>query len=180
MNRRQILSTIPAALAVAGAGSSSSLHAQQQSGNTLGLSRFDHMSVNVADFDTALEWYRDKLGMEIEVSWKVSALDGKQLAYLTLNGTRVLEIVAADPNATGLRRADTFGQHFGRTGYGHLCFATESVDATMAALEARGVIAFVQAETYPLDGTEFVRRVAFINDPEGNVIEFGEPLKQAS
>lgn len=178
MNRRQVLSTIPAALAVAGT-SSSPLNAQQQSANTLELTRFDHMSVNVADFDNAVDWYRTKLGMEVEVSWKVSALDGKQLAYLTLNGARVLEIVAADPNGTGLRRPSTFGQHFGRTGYGHLCFATDSVDDTMTALEARGVTAFVKAETYALDGTDFERRVAFINDPEGNVIEFGEPLKRA-
>lgn len=178
MNRRQILSTIPAALAVASA-TASSVTAQQQSSNTLGLARFDHMSLNVADFDKAVEWYRTTLALEVEVSWKVSALDGKQLAYLTLNGTRVLEIVAADPNGTGLRRATTFGQHFGRTGYGHLCFATDSVDDTMAALEARGVSAFVKAETYPLDGTEFERRVAFINDPEGNVVEFGEPLRKA-
>lgn len=176
MNRRQILSTIPAAFAVAGA--SSSLNAQQPTENTLGLTRFDHMSVNVSDFDEAVEWYRTILGLEVEVSWKVSALAGKQLAYLTLNGTRVLEIVAADPNGTGLRRASTFGQHFGRTGYGHLCFATDSVDDTMAALEARGITAFVQAETYPLDGTELRRRVAFISDPEGNVIEFGEPLQK--
>jgi len=63
-----------------------------------------YMSLNVVDFDKAVEWYHGKLGLEVEVSWKVSALDGKQLAYLTLNGTRVLEIVAADANGTGLRR----------------------------------------------------------------------------
>ena len=178
MNRRKILSTIPAAIAVA--GSTSSVRAQEQPINTLGLSRFDHMSLNVADFDKAVEWYRATLGLELEVSWKVSALDGKQLAYLTLNGVRVLEIVAADPNGTGLRRAATFGQHCGRTGYGHLCFATDNVDDTMAALQARGVTAFVKAETYPLDDTEFERRVAFINDPEGQVVEFGDPLRRAS
>lgn len=48
----------------------------------------------------------------------------------------------------------------------------------MASLAARGVPAFVKAETYPLDGTVFERRVAFVNDPEGNVIEFGEPLRK--
>jgi len=62
-----------------------------------------YMSLNVFDFDKAVEWYHGKLGLEVEVSWKISALDGKQLAYLTLNGTRVLEIVAADANGTGLR-----------------------------------------------------------------------------
>ncbi|MGB5214319.1 MAG: hypothetical protein WBN88_11840 [Anderseniella sp.] len=40
--------------------------------------------------------------------------------------------------------------------------------------------AFVTAETYPLDGTEFERRVAFIHDPEDNVVEFGEPLRKTS
>ncbi len=176
MNRRQFSAALPsAALAVV---ASHSANAQTRSAHPLGIDRFDHMSVNVADFDAAVAWYRDILGLTVDVSWKVGALNGKQLAYLSLNGPRVLEIVAADANGTGLRPATTFGQHFGRTGYGHLCFATDSVDTTMAALAARGVPAFVKAETYPLDGTVFERRVAFINDPEGNVIEFGEPLRR--
>lgn len=178
MDRRQIIASLPAvALAAAATGPST---AQAKTAHPLGMSGFDHMSVNVSDFDAAVAWYRDTLGLKVDVSWKVGALNGKQLAYLSLSGTRVLEIVAADANGTGLRPAATFGQHFGRTGYGHLCFATDSVDTTMAALVARGVPAFVKAETYPLDGTVFDRRVAFINDPEGNVIEFGEPLRKRS
>lgn len=176
MDRRQFSTVLPAA-AIAGVISSSA-NAQTKPAHPLGIDRFDHMSVNVEDFDAALAWYRDVLGLNVDVSWKVGALNGKQLAYLSLSGTRVLEIVAADANGTGLRPASTFGQHFGRTGYGHLCFATDSVDRTMAALAARGVAAFVKAETYPLDGTVFERRVAFINDPEGNVIEFGESLRE--
>jgi len=176
MNRRQFSAVLPAA-ALAGVASAPAI-AQAKPAHPLGIDRFDHMSVNVADFDAAVAWYRDVLGLTVDVSWKVGALNGKQLAYLSLNGARILEIVAADTNGTGLRPANTFGQHFGRTGYGHLCLATDSVDNTMAALEARGVPAFVKAETYPLDGTLFERRVAFINDPEGNVIEFGEPLRK--
>lgn len=176
MDRRQFSAALPA-VAVAGIVSSSA-NAQTKTLQPLGIDRFDHMSVNVADFDAAVGWYRDVLGLTVDVSWKVGALNGKQLAYLSLNGTRVLEIVAADPNGTGLRPASTFSQHFGRTGYGHLCFATASVDKTLQALAARGVATFVQAETYPLDGTVFERRVGFVNDLEGNVIEFGEPLRK--
>lgn len=176
MDRRQIIALLPGAALLAAASSPS--NAQTKRGNTLGIDRFDHVSINVMDFDSAVTWYRDVLGLEVDVLWKVGALDGKQLAYLSLNGTRILEIVAADANGTGLRPAATFGQHFGRTGYGHLCFATENVDITMATLAARGVPAFVKAETYPLDGTTFERRVAFISDPEGNVIEFGETLRK--
>ncbi len=145
--------------------------------NSIGLKGFDHMSINVADFDRAVCWYRDVLGLDLDVSWRVGALAGKQLAYLSLNGCRVVEIVAADKGGDRMRPDQTFGDHFGRTGFGHLCFATENVDATMAELERRGVKAFVKAETYPLDGTEINRRVGFVQDPEGNVIEFGEPLR---
>jgi len=176
MNRRNFLSTLSAATVTAGIAKTA--HAAGTFDlNTLGLTRFDHMSLNVEDFDKSVTWYTDILGLELEVSWKVGALDGKQLAYLSLNGTRVLELVAADANGTGLKTAKTFQQHFGRTGFGHLCFATDNADRTMQALESRGIQAFVEAQTYPLDGTVYERRVAFINDPEGNVIEFGEPLR---
>ncbi len=137
---------------------------------------FDHMSINVADFDRAMTWYQDKLGFEVDVSWRVEALNGKQLAYLSLGDT-VIEIVAADQGGRGLPAAASFQDHFARTGYGHLCFSVEDVDATFARLEKKGVPVFVTAETYALDGTPYERRVGFIQDPEGNVIEFAEPLR---
>ncbi|MEM9369352.1 MAG: VOC family protein [Planctomycetota bacterium] len=154
--------------------------ADPQAANPIGLTGYDHMSINAGDFDALLAWYVDVLGLELETAWTVPALDGKRLAYLTLNGVRVVEIVAADPNGAGLRPDATFAQHFGRTGFGHLCFATDSVDATLKRLEARGAKAFVAADTYPLDGTEYERRVGFVQDPEGNVVEFGEPLGRAA
>lgn len=179
MNRRQIIAATPAVIAV-GLVTAEEASAGPAPTNGIGLTGYDHMSINVVDFDAALEWYSNVLGLELETAWMVPALDGKQLAYFRLNGVRVLEIVAADPNGTGLRPEQSFAQHFSRIGFGHLCFATESVDATMKKLAERGVPAFVSAETYPLDGTAFERRVGFIQDPEGNVIEFGEPLRRAS
>lgn len=98
MNRRQFSAVLPAA-ALAGMASHAAT-AQTKSAHPLNIDRFDHMSVNVGDFDAALAWYRDILGLTVDVSWKVGALNGKQLAYLSLNGTRVLEIVAADANGT--------------------------------------------------------------------------------
>ena len=136
---------------------------------------FDHMSINVADFDGAMTWYQEKLGFEVDVSWRVEALNGKQLAYLSL-GETVIELVAADEDGAGLPAPATFQDHFARTGYGHLCFIVDNVDETLTRLEAKGVPVFVAAETYSLDGTPYERRVGFIQDPEGNVIEFAEPL----
>ncbi len=154
--------------------------ADHQAANPIGLTGYDHMSINARDFDALLTWYVNVLGLDLETAWEVPALDGKRLAYLTLKGARVIEIVAADPNGAGLRPDATFAQHFGRTGFGHLCFATESVDATLERLEARDAKVFVAAETYPLDGTAYERRVGFVQDPEGNVVEFGEPLRRVA
>lgn len=152
--------------------------AQSESRN-LAEARFDHMSINVADFEGAMAWYQNVLGFEVEVSWRVAALDGKRLAYLVKNDARI-ELVAADPGADGLAPATSFPEHFGRTGYGHFCFSVEDVDAALAELEAKGVPTFVKAETYALDGTEYERRVGFVQDPEGNVLEFAEPLRRRS
>ena len=137
---------------------------------------YDHMSVNVTDYDAALEWYRDKLGFEVAVEWRVEALGGKQLAYLDLGETRI-EIVAADDEASRQAPPQDFSEHFNRAGYGHLAFAVDDVDRVLDGLHEKGVPTFVVGETYPLDGTPFERRVGFIMDPEGNVIEFAEPLR---
>ena len=139
--------------------------------------RFDHMSLNVRDFDAAMAWYQDKLGFEVEVAWRVEALNGKRLSYLRLNDT-VLELVEADTDGVGLPEAMSFPEHFARTGYGHLCFRADDIDQLLADLADDGVPTFVRAETYDLDGTPFRRRVGFVKDLEGNVLEFAEPLIQ--
>ena len=144
----------------------------------LAAARFDHVSLNVRDFDAMLAWYHAKLGFRTEVAWRDAALDGKRLAYLRLNDT-CLELVEADAGGAGLPEAMSFPAHFGRTGYGHLCFSVASVDATLDALLAVEVPTFVQAATYDLDGTPFRRRVGFVKDPDGNFLEFGEPLQRA-
>lgn len=176
MNRRTLLKTtaalsatsftaIPVATAASGTG-------------PLARSRFDHMSLNVRDFDAMMAWYQQALGFTVAVAWRVNALNGKRLAYLDLGTTR-LELVEADADGIGLPEAQDFLAHFARTGYGHLCFAVDDVDQVMADLAAAGVPSFVQAETYDLDGTPYRRRVGFMKDPEGNVLEFGEPLFRA-
>ena len=135
------------------------------------LMRPDHISVGVRDLDRMAAWYRDVLDMSVEKVWTVEGLDGVRLAYVTGNGWRI-EMIEGGTGPSLPPPAD-FNAHFQRGGYGHVGFAVEDVDETMAALRARGVEAFVPAESYP-EGAE--RRVAFILDPEGNVIEFSHPL----
>lgn len=171
MDRRHLLSTATAFVAIA-----VSPTAEAAPPAAAGM-RFDHVSLNVRDFEATLAWYQAKLGFSVEVAWRVTALNGKRLAYLRLNDT-VLELVEADIGGIGLPEAMSFRDHFARTGYGHLCFRIEDADAILAGLAAEGVPTFVRAETYNLDGTPFRRRVGFVKDMEGNVLEFGEPLRR--
>lgn len=173
---KTLLATAAFAAHLAGAAAANDATTTDVAPEATTMMAFDHMSINVADFDAAMAWYQEKLGFSVDVSWRVEALNGKQLAYLSL-GETVIELVAADEGGAGLPAAQTFQDHFARTGYGHLCFIVDDVDATLTSLEAKGVPVFVTAETYALDGTPYERRVGFIQDPEGNVIEFAEPLR---
>ncbi|MGF1543190.1 MAG: VOC family protein [Parvularculaceae bacterium] len=177
MIKRFILSAASAAIVIAAAPALAENGAAEGAASRADAMTFDHMSINVADYDVAIEWYTEKLGFTVDVAWRVDALDGKRLAYLS-RGDAVIEIVAADEGGAGLPAAASFPDHFGRTGYGHLCFEVADVDAVLNRLAANGVPTFVSAETYALDGTRYERRVGFIQDPEGNVIEFAEPLRQ--
>jgi lactoylglutathione lyase len=171
-----MMKSLVAAAAVAFVGTDVTAWAGQSNSNAVSEMAFDHMSINVRDFDGAVAWYTEKLGFEVDVAWRVEALNGKRLAYLS-RGDTVIELVAADDGGAGLLPPNSFADHFARTGYGHLCFVVANVDDTLEALEAGGVPTFVAAETYALDGTPYERRVGFIKDPEGNVIEFAEPLQ---
>lgn len=131
----------------------------------------DHVSIGVDDYDASLRWYQDMLGFSVEKQWTVDGLPGVRLAYLIKNGFRV-EVISGGQDAAPARPGD-FQQHFDRKGFGHLCLRVADVDAAMAELARRGVPAFVPAKDYPV-GAE--RRVAFVLDNGGNVIEFAGPL----
>lgn len=178
MNRRSMIALGGAALSGA-SFTTLALPPAAAAPASLSGARFDHMSLNVRAFDAMVAWYRETLGFATEVAWRVAALNGKRLAYLRLNDM-VLELVEADADGIGLPAPKTFQEHFGRTGFGHLCFGVADVDAALLGLEQAGAPSFVRAETYDLDGTPYRRRVGFVQDPEGNVIEFAEPLIRRS
>ena len=130
------------------------------------LMRPDHVGLGVRDLDAMVEWYSTKLDFVVEQAWEVEGVDGVRFAYLVGQGWRV-EMIEL-PSARSLPSPRDFGEMIGRFGYGHMAFAVEDVDQTMAALRARGVEEFISAESYP---TNAKRRIAFIKDLEGNIIE---------
>jgi catechol 2,3-dioxygenase-like lactoylglutathione lyase family enzyme len=132
----------------------------------------DHVEVGVDDMDVMSRWYTRVLGFKVEKSWTVDELPGVRLAYLVHPSGWRMEF-ASGIKGPRTPKADDFGSAFQMRGFQHLCFRVSDVDAVMAEMTRQGVTAFFPATDFPV-GAE--RRVSFIQDPEGNVIEFAGPL----
>ena len=134
----------------------------------------DHLLVGVANFEETVKWYHDILGFDIEVQWKVEGFDNLDLAYLN-NGSFRIEIIGDKNSNQNNKQVEDFGEHLSHQGFAHICFQVEDIDLAMKQLNEKGIKTFVKAETYPLGF--YRRRVAFIKDLNGNVIEFAGPLE---
>ena len=132
----------------------------------------DHVEIGVDDMETMIAWYSRVLGFRVEKRWTVDELPGVELAYLLHPSGWRVELASGISGPRTPRAAD-FGNAFQMRGYQHICFRVSSVDEAMAEMTRLGVPTFFPPTDFPV-GAE--RRIAFVQDPEGNVIEFAGPL----
>ena len=133
----------------------------------------DHIMICVPNYQETIQWYRDKLDATIEREWTVDELPDLKLAYLNIHGFR-LEVVGSTKAQTGMPIVSDFGASLRTTGIGHFCFRVDDVDAALTEMNRRGVDTFVDAADYANVG----RRVGFVKDNNGNIIEFAGSLKE--
>jgi catechol 2,3-dioxygenase-like lactoylglutathione lyase family enzyme len=121
----------------------------------LGLS---HVAIECSDLEKSLAFYRDTLGFE-----PYAALGGA--AKLSIGNNTFVELFPLDGSA-----AD------GRSPIKHFSVAVESIESAAADLTAMGVE--VRGPfTLNADNPELpTRAIAFINGPDGEEIEFVEPV----
>jgi len=133
----------------------------------------DHVMVNVADFEKSVKWYSEKLGFTETVRWTVEGLDQTNLAYLK-RGDFLIELASGPTTeaTASLPPATDFASHFSQRGMTHLCFKVHDIDAVLAEMKENDVPTFSPAIDFP----ELNCRVGFIQDPDGNVIEFKGPM----
>jgi lactoylglutathione lyase len=111
---------------------------------------FLHVCMHASDAETLADWYVANLGFER--SWE-----------FTENGTRNLFVADEDGVEIQIRDADadlTYG-----TGWDHVAVEVDSVDRALEDVDHAGVVR--EAEGGPDSGA----RTAFVEDPEGHVIE---------
>ncbi|WP_302080637.1 VOC family protein [Salinibaculum rarum] len=117
-----------------------------------------HVCLNVSDADTTAQWYIDQLGFE--KSWEFTTEDGE---------TR--NVYVADGNGIELQLSDTEGEDEFEAGtaWDHFAVKVDDVDAAFEDIENHGVV------QEPAPNKPAGARTAFIEDPDGHVVELVEP-----
>lgn len=133
--------------------------------------RAEHIMISTDDYDATIAWYRDMLGFEVVHQWTVPELPDLKLGYIERNGF-VIEVVETPEARSERQRPADLGEALTDRGIGHLAFLVADVDAVAAELKARGAEFLVEPTSFPDSG----RRLIFIFDNGGNILEFLTPL----
>jgi catechol 2,3-dioxygenase-like lactoylglutathione lyase family enzyme len=127
--------------------------------------------LSTADYDGTIAWYRDNLGFQVIHEWTVPEFEGVRLAYMQLNGF-IIEVVSTPDAFQEEKIPGDLVSALSDRGFGHLAFLAADVDAVAAELKSRGVKLVVPPTSFPDAG----RRLIFVQDNNGNYIEFLTPL----
>ncbi|MBJ3785205.1 VOC family protein [Devosia sediminis] len=125
---------------------------------------FEHVGMTVRDMDRAIGFYCGLLGLRLALR-KSSA--GGEMGFFDAGGG-MLEVSAPVPPATERSRDVPRGE----AGMRHLTFAFDDVDGMIETLEAAGV-EIVERPRNAIH-REMIRRVAFVRDPDGILVELIE------
>ena len=116
-----------------------------------------HAAYRVKNLDASLDFYQ-RLGLT--EAFRIHGPDGAlRIVYMQLGGGQFIELF---PNAT---EPVTLSQQ--TIGYAHLCLEVDDIQATVAGVEAKGLVL-----DRPIVAGRDGNFQAWIVDPDGNRIEF--------
>lgn len=130
--------------------------------------RIDHVGLNVADLPAAVRWYREAFGFEVDLEGRVDAIELDFVMLRDADGGR-LELLHRPGSAPGLRAADAAEAALSE-GFGHVAFDVGGLDGVFARVVAMGAREVMAPRPSPEPGI----RMAFVADPEGNLVELLE------
>ena len=125
--------------------------------------KLDHVALQVADMDRALEFYVGALGMKL-ISRQVNEAHREEYVFLELDGGRV-ELIR---HIGGSLPARSLTPPY----CPHLALTTEDMEASLSLIRERGLP--LLAGPFEIAGEE---RWVYTHDPDHNVIEFMQWLR---
>ena len=117
-----------------------------------------HIALKVHDIERSLDFYRDRLGFP-EMMRIDKPEGGLWLVYLRVTDAQFIEIF---PGAENARAPGWNGNAIT-----HVCLTVDDLDAVVDQVTAAGITLLIDKKT-AIDGN----RQAWIEDPDGNRIEF--------
>jgi len=132
----------------------------------------DHVGIAVKDLAAALAFYRDALGLPVDVEEEVAS-QRVRAHFASAGGPRLELLEATAPDSPIARYLDKRGP-----GLHHITLAVDDIDAALAALRARGLRLI---DEQPRAGAEGAR-VAFIHpsSAHGVLVELKQPAVPAA
>lgn len=130
------------------------------------IKRIDHIAIVVEDIDSALGFWRDTLGLELDHIEEV-AEQQSTVAFLPAGGSEV-ELVKPTTDDSGVAR---YLQKRG-PGMHHICFEVEDIQAALAQMKGKGVRLINET---PLIGSGG-KKIAFVHpeSTQGVLVELYE------
>ena len=95
--------------------------------------RVHHVAVVVRDLDQSLSFYRDRLGLTVELVLPIDS-DGVTIAFLAVGESKVELVMPTDPSTGVARFLDARGE-----GFHHVCLEVADIAAELNRLAGEGV-----------------------------------------
>lgn len=130
------------------------------------LKGFEHAGIAASDLDRSIAFYCDLLGLRL-ILRKAAPRGGGELAFLDA-GNAQLELICPSPSVTSPARRLPNTE----AGIRHLTFAYEDIDAIYQTL-LEADVSIIEPPRDALN-QEILKRVAFVLDPDGNIIELAQ------
>lgn len=127
--------------------------------------RLDHVGLTVGDLDAMTRWYAEHLQLKVEFEFALEQVAFRGVMLCSPHGHRV-ELLHRDGSRVGLQAADPVEAALTQ-GYGHIAFDVPDVDAAYHGLLEAGAAERMSPRPSPEPGV----RMAYVADPEGNLIE---------
>jgi methylmalonyl-CoA/ethylmalonyl-CoA epimerase len=99
----------------------------------LAPTRVHHVAVVVRDLEAALDFYRGRLGLPVELVLPIES-DGVTIAFLPAGESKIELVQPTDPSTGVARFLDSRGE-----GFHHVCLEVADVAAELDRLDAAGV-----------------------------------------
>ena len=131
--------------------------------------RLHHAGISVPDLDRALAWYCDALGLRPGYRFEIPPI-GLRGAFVLgegETGVELLEMTGSVPGAAKTSPPAANAVH----GFNHVCFHVTDLDAAYARTIAHGATEVWDPRESPEPGM----RMAYVTDPDGNLIELVAP-----